>query len=53
MFNQFDKDKNGSIDKEEFDKLLDVFNIELNEEETKVVFDHFGAQHSVPVCFRA
>ena len=44
MFNQFDKDKNGSIDRDEFNKLLDVFNIELNERETKVVFEHFGAE---------
>ena len=44
MFNQFDSDKNGSIDRTEFDKLLDLFNISLNDAETQVVFDHFGAE---------
>ena len=44
MFNQFDRDKNGSIDREEFEKLLDIFNITLNDTEISVVFEHFGAE---------
>jgi Ca2+-binding EF-hand superfamily protein len=44
MFNQFDRDKNGSIDREEFEKLLDIFNIALNDGEISVVFEHFGAE---------
>ena len=44
MFNQFDSDKNGSIDRAEFDKLLDIFNISLTDQETEVVFEHFGAE---------
>ena len=44
MFNQFDTDKSGTIDREEFEKLLDIFNIALTDEETTVVFDHFGGE---------
>lgn len=42
MFNHFDRDKDGSIDRVEFEKLLDVYNIALNEEETTALFSHFG-----------
>ena len=33
-----------SVSPAEFDKLLDIFNIELTDGETKVVFDHFGGE---------
>lgn len=44
MFNHFDTDHNGSIDRAEFEKLLDIYNISLTDEEIGELFDHFGAQ---------
>jgi len=43
MFNHFDGDKNGTIDKTEFESMLDVYNISLNDEEINSLFDHFGS----------
>lgn len=42
MFNQFDVDRSGQIDASEFEKMLQLFNIQLNESELAEVFDHFG-----------
>eukprot|EP00286_Rhodomonas_abbreviata_P029138 CAMPEP_0181295744 /NCGR_PEP_ID=MMETSP1101-20121128/4313_1 /TAXON_ID=46948 /ORGANISM="Rhodomonas abbreviata, Strain Caron Lab Isolate" /LENGTH=386 /DNA_ID=CAMNT_0023400521 /DNA_START=99 /DNA_END=1259 /DNA_ORIENTATION=- len=44
MFNHFDTDKNGSIDRTEFEKLLDIYNIALTDDEISELFDHFGAE---------
>jgi len=44
MFNHFDQDKNGSIDRNEFEKLLDIYNIALNDDEINELFTHFGAE---------
>jgi len=42
MFNQFDADRSGQIDCSEFEKMLQLFNIQLNQSELAEVFEHFG-----------
>ena len=51
VFNIFDKDKSGSLDLEEFGKIMKKLDPEINEEDIKIVFEIVDTDNSKTVEF--